>query len=99
MLTKRTSIVRQLKPQDIWINQYNPDWLCCWKGNLSIQCVVDAYSCVIYIVSYALKSEHEMGLLPDHAQKEAMNGNLQAKESMQKNGKADTFQHKNVVLN
>lgn len=47
---------------------------------------MDAYSCVIYIVSYALKSEREMGLLPDHAQKEAMNGNLQAKESMQKNG-------------
>lgn len=36
----------------------------------------------LYVISYALKSEQEMGLLLDQAQKEAMNGNLQAKELM-----------------
>lgn len=86
LLTKRTSIVLQRKPQDVWINQYNPDLLRCWQANMDIQFVVDAYSCVVYIISYALKTEREMGLLLDQAQKEAMNGNLQAKESMKKIG-------------
>ncbi len=52
---------------------------------MDIQFIVDAYSRVVYIISYAFKSERKMGLLLDQAQKEAMNGNLHAKESVKKN--------------
>ena len=39
-----------------------------------------------YIISYISKAEREMGLLLDHAQKEAKAGNIDAKESFKKLG-------------
>ena len=80
MLTKRTRIVLQRKPQDVWINQYNPDLLRCWQANMGIQFVVDAYSCRVYY--FICPQKRMRNGTAAQAQKEAMNGNLQAKESM-----------------
>ncbi|XP_006822000.1 uncharacterized protein LOC102807333, partial [Saccoglossus kowalevskii] len=87
LLTKKTSVVLKRQPNDVWVNQYNADLIRCWDANMDIQFVVDAYSCVVYIVSYISKAEREMGLLLDHAQKEATNeGNVDAKKALKQLG-------------
>lgn len=54
---------------------------------MDIQFVFDAYSCVVYIVSYIPKAEREIGLLLDQAQREAQeDGNTDAKSAMKKLG-------------
>lgn len=45
-----------------------------------------------------MKSECEMGLLLDHAQKVTMNDNLQAKESMKKIGTVSLQSHTRILL-
>lgn len=79
----KTSVVLERAPNAIWVNQYNEHLLHAWDANMDIQFVVDAYSCVVYIISYISKAEREMGLLLDQTQKEARNqGNQDAKQAM-----------------
>ncbi|XP_062327719.1 uncharacterized protein LOC134028267 [Osmerus eperlanus] len=85
-LTNKTSVVLKRKPGDIWINQFNKDLLRAWNANMDIQYIVDAYSCVVYIISYISKAEREMGLLLDCAQKEGHKGNLDAKAAFKSLG-------------
>ena len=85
-LTNKTSVVLKRKPGDIWINQFNKDLLRSWNANMDIQYIVDAYSCVVYIISYISKAEREMGLLLDCAQKEGHKGNLDAKAAFKSLG-------------
>ncbi|KAJ8019387.1 hypothetical protein HOLleu_42048 [Holothuria leucospilota] len=66
-LTKET-LFYQRKPSDIWINNYNTTLLQAWNANMDIQFVLDAYSCIMYIVSYISKAEREMGTLLKNAQ-------------------------------
>jgi len=95
-MTKKTSVVLKRKPNDVWVNQYNPDLLRCWNANMDIQFVVDAYSCIVYIISYISKAEREMGLLLANAQKEAHNqGNMDAKQALRKLG--SVFLHNREV--
>ncbi|XP_042609822.1 uncharacterized protein LOC122142829 [Cyprinus carpio] len=84
--SKKKSIVLKRNPKDVWINQYNKDLLRAWQGNMDIQYVTDAFSVVVYILSYITKAEQEMGLLLQRAQNEAMNGNLDAKASLKQLG-------------
>ncbi len=58
-MTKKTNVVLKRKPSDVWVNQYNKDLLRCWNANMDIQFVVDAYSCIVYIISYISKAERE----------------------------------------
>ena len=54
---------------------------------MDIQYVVDAYACVVYIISYISKAEKEMGLLLGNAQREASKeGNVSAKDAMKRLG-------------
>ena len=72
---------------EVWINHYSKPLLKCWNANMDIQYVVDAYACVVYIISYISKAEREMGLLLGNAHKEASKeGNLSAKEALKKLG-------------
>ena len=67
---------------EAWINQYSKPLLKCWNANIDIQYVVDAYVCVVYIISYISKAEKEMGLLLGNAQREvAEEGNSSAKDA------------------
>ncbi|XP_052412218.1 uncharacterized protein LOC127957635 [Carassius gibelio] len=84
--SKKKSIVLKRNPKDVWVNQYNRDLLRAWQGNMDIQYVTDAFSVVVYILSYITKAEQEMGLLLQRAQNEAMNGNLEAKASLKQLG-------------
>ena len=81
------------KPSDIWINQYNPDLLKYWNANMDIQCITDAYSCVMYIISYISKAEREMGVVLENVRKETAEGNYDAQQAMNKIGGAYFQQH------
>uniref|UniRef100_A0A9J7WX60 ATP-dependent DNA helicase n=1 Tax=Cyprinus carpio carpio TaxID=630221 RepID=A0A9J7WX60_CYPCA len=95
-MTKKTNVVLKRKPSDVWVNQYNKDLLRCWNANMDIQFVVDAYSCIVYIISYISKAEREMGLLLANAQKEAhKDGNMDAKQALRKLG--SVFLHNREV--
>ncbi|XP_048256969.1 uncharacterized protein LOC125382713 [Haliotis rufescens] len=85
-LSKKTNVVMKRNPNDVWVNQYNADLLRCWNANMDIQYIVDAYSCVVYIISYISKAEREMGLLLNHAQTEANKDNSDAKSALKKLG-------------
>lgn len=72
---------------EVWVNQYSKPLLKCWNSNLDIQYVVDAYACVVYIISYISKAEREMGLLLGSAQREAhKEGNISAKDALENLG-------------
>lgn len=54
---------------------------------MDIQYVVDAFACVVYIISYISKAEREMGLLLGNAQREvSKDKNLDAKSALKKLG-------------
>ncbi|XP_062597817.1 uncharacterized protein LOC134259232 [Saccostrea cucullata] len=88
MLTKKSSIILERNPSEIWINQYNPCLLKCWDANMDIQFVLDPFSCIVYIISYISKSEREMGLLLKQTKVVAEEGNLNARETLKKIGSA-----------
>lgn len=79
---KNTHVLKR-QVDEIWVNQYNKSLFKCWNANLDIQYVVDAYACIVYIISYISKAEREIGLLLGNAQKEASTqGNVDAKEAL-----------------
>lgn len=79
-LGRNTRVVLKRQPNEVWVNQYSKPLLKCWNANMDIQSVVDAYACVVYIISYISKAEREMGLLLRNAQREASkDGNVSAK--------------------
>ena len=50
------------------------------------QPVLDAYSCIMYILSYISKSEHAMSQLLEATLQEAKDDNLEVKEQLKKMG-------------
>ena len=76
-ITKRNTVVFNRDLSDCWVNPYNEALLLSWNGNMDIQPVLDAYSCIMYIMSYITKAEHELGDLLKRCQKEYKEGNLQ----------------------
>ncbi len=54
--------------------------------NLDIQYVVDAYACVVYIISYISKSEREIGLLLSNAQEKHVKREMLAQRGTEKPG-------------
>ncbi|KAK0151948.1 ATP-dependent DNA helicase PIF1 [Merluccius polli] len=59
-LTSHYVVMLKRDPNDCWINGYNPDLLRAWNANMDIQYVVDDFSCIMYMMSYVSKPEHEM---------------------------------------
>jgi hypothetical protein len=84
----KTEIVMKRDAKDVWINGYNPDLLRSWDANMDLQFIMDPYSCVMYILSYISKSEHELGMIMKAAQEEISAGNVDAdlKAKMKKLG-------------
>ncbi|XP_062589569.1 uncharacterized protein LOC134251199, partial [Saccostrea cucullata] len=87
-ITKRNTIVLKREPIEVYTNQYNKHLLRAWNANMDIQYILDAFSCVVYIISYISKAERELGLLLQHTKNEAIEGNLHAQEAMKKVGTA-----------
>ncbi|CAG2206196.1 unnamed protein product [Mytilus edulis] len=85
-ITNRNTVVLKRQPNEIYTNQYNPHLLRAWDANMDIQYILDAFSCVVYIISYISKAERELGLLLQQTKNEAEEGNLNAQQTMKKVG-------------
>lgn len=59
-LTSSFVVMLKRDPNDCWVNNYNPDLLRAWNANMDIQYIVDEFSCIMYMMSYVSKPEHEM---------------------------------------
>jgi len=71
----RTKLCLKSMTQEMMINVYSPAVLKYWKANMDIQFVLDAYACVIYIMSYMLKGEKDLSdLLTDVAEENTNSG-------------------------
>ncbi|XP_063436532.1 uncharacterized protein LOC134717961 [Mytilus trossulus] len=85
-ITNRNTVVLKRQPNEIYTNQYKPHLLRAWDANMYIQYILDAFSCVVYIISYISKAERELGLLLQQTKNEAEEGNLNAQQTMKKVG-------------
>ena len=54
---KGTIIVLKRTPQEIWINNYNPEWIRAWNANIDVSVCLDYYAIVTYITDYYTKDE------------------------------------------
>ncbi|XP_034537730.1 uncharacterized protein LOC117811513 isoform X3 [Notolabrus celidotus] len=87
LFSRNTHVVLKREVNEVWVNQFSKPLLKCWNANMDIQYVVDAYACVVYIVSYISKAEREIGLLLGNAQREAAKDkNLSAKDALKNLG-------------
>ncbi|VDH93803.1 Hypothetical predicted protein [Mytilus galloprovincialis] len=81
-ITNRNTAVLKRQPNEIYTNQYNPHLLRAWDANMDIQYILDALSCVVYIISYISKAERELGLLLLQTKNEAEKGNVNAQQTL-----------------
>ena len=47
-------------PEEININNYNPEWLKAWDGNMDLSICLDFFAIVTYITDYYTKTEPKM---------------------------------------
>ena len=67
---KGITIILKREPCDVNVNNYNPEWLKAWNGNMDIQICLDLYAVITYITDYYMKSESGIhGILTDAAKK------------------------------
>ncbi|KAE8291448.1 ATP-dependent DNA helicase PIF1 [Larimichthys crocea] len=59
-LTSGCTVMLKRDPNECWINAYNQDLLRAWNANMDIQYVIDDFGCIMYMMSYISKPEHEM---------------------------------------
>ena len=52
-----TKVVLKRNIQDIFINNFNPDWMIAWDGNMDIQPILDYFACITYMTDYVCKAE------------------------------------------
>lgn len=62
-LSTSNMILLKRDPKESWVNGYNPDLLRAWNANMDIQYVLDPFNCIMYMLSYISKPEHEMSNL------------------------------------
>ena len=53
-------VILQREPQDLFVNNYNPNILSLWKANMDLQYCVDTIKCINYLMSYVTKCEKGM---------------------------------------
>nr|XP_057929967.1 uncharacterized protein LOC131129981 isoform X1 [Doryrhamphus excisus]XP_057929968.1 uncharacterized protein LOC131129981 isoform X1 [Doryrhamphus excisus]XP_057929969.1 uncharacterized protein LOC131129981 isoform X1 [Doryrhamphus excisus] len=71
-------------PQESWTNAYNPHLLRAWNANMDIQYILDDISCIMYMMSYISKPEHEMTEFLKSVIKDVQKSDANQKEEMQK---------------
>ena len=54
------TVILKRRPNEIYINNYNPEWLKAWDGNMDIQPCMDLFAIVTYITDYYTKGETSM---------------------------------------
>ena len=54
---KTKSIILKRHPNERYVNNYNPEWLFAWNGNMDLQICLDFFERVTYITEYYGKDE------------------------------------------
>ena len=57
-----SAVLLQRDVDEIYVNNYNPEWLINWNANLDIQPVLDFFAVITYVTDYWAKSDE--GLTP-----------------------------------
>ena len=70
------NIILKCSPSDVFTNGSNHKVLNLWRANIAFQYVLDAYSTVMYVVRYMMKSEKAMGELLKQVAKECRNESI-----------------------
>ena len=50
-------IILKRTVQEMWVNNYNPEWILAWNGNMDIQLCLDFFAICTYITDYYTKDE------------------------------------------
>ena len=53
-------VVLKRSPKEMYINNYNPEWIKAWDGNMDLSVCLDFFAVVTYITDYYTKSESGM---------------------------------------
>ena len=77
-----TKIVMQREVDEIYVNNYNPNWMEAWDGNMDIQICLDYHSVITYMTDYVTKSEKNTTDILKGVRKEKNNQNCSQKELM-----------------
>ena len=51
------TVVLQRKPNEMWVNNYNPLFMEAWQANMDIQFCLDSYAIITYITDYLTKGD------------------------------------------
>ena len=54
---KAKTIILRRTVQEMWVNNYNPEWILAWNGNMDIQLCLDMFAICTYITDYYTKDE------------------------------------------
>lgn len=73
---KGKNIILKRSPKDTFTNGCSHDILQLWQANIDFQYVLDAYSTVMYVVGYMMKSEKAMGELLKRVAKECRDDDI-----------------------
>ena len=55
--SKGTVIVLKRTVDEIYVNNYNPEWIKAWNGNMDLQVCLDYFAIITYITDYYSKDE------------------------------------------
>ena len=69
-----TSVVLKRKPKDIYVNNFNPEWIKAWDANMDLQVCMDQFAVITYITDYYTKDESGMMQHMKDAKKEFKGG-------------------------
>ena len=50
-------IILKRRPDEMWVNNYNPIFLKAWQANMDIQFCMDSYAIITYITDYLTKGD------------------------------------------
>jgi len=77
--SRGTSVVLKRNVDEIYVNNYNYEWLKAWDGNLDIQLCLDYFAILTYITDYY--SKDDQGTIPflKEAVKQCEEGDLKSK--------------------
>ncbi|KAJ8372287.1 hypothetical protein AAFF_G00290730 [Aldrovandia affinis] len=81
-LTCGMVVMMKREPKDCRVNGYNPDLLRAWNANMDIQFILDEFSCIMYMMSYVAKPEHEMTKFLNSVIRDVKKSNVNERDEM-----------------
>ena len=58
--TRGDMVILKRKPNEMWVNNYNPHFMRAWEANMDIQFCLDSYAVITYISDYLTKGDAGM---------------------------------------